>query len=48
MSTDSKKRGILGIGYQTEEKLFDYSKVASAAIFFVFGVFPIYWMAQSS
>ncbi|HKJ58954.1 MAG TPA: hypothetical protein VKA37_06985, partial [Halobacteriales archaeon] len=48
MSTDAKKKGILGMGYGTEEKLFNYSKVASAAIFFVFGVFPVYWMAQSS
>ena len=48
MSTDAKKSGILGLGYGTEERLFDGAKVASAAIFFVFGVFPIFWMAQSS
>ena len=48
MSTDAKKKGILGMGYGTEETLFDVSKIASAVTFFVFGVFPVYWMAQSS
>ncbi len=40
--------GILGLDFDSETRLFAAAKWVSAAIFLVFGLFPVYWMAQSS
>lgn len=48
MSTDDPNRGILGLSIQREDSLFRFAIGASAALFFLVGVFPIYWMAQNS
>jgi hypothetical protein len=39
---------MLGLDYGTEERLFKLAKQASALVFLFVGVFPVYWMAQSS
>jgi len=49
MSTGkSKKSGIFGLDFQTEETLYQASLYISGIIMTLFGVFPIYWMAQNA
>jgi multiple sugar transport system permease protein len=50
MSTDtpSDVDGIFGLSYDGEDRLFSTLKGISAVVFVIFGVFPIYWMLQTS
>jgi len=40
--------GIFGLSYDGEDRLFTALKGLSAVVFVVFGLFPIYWMLQTS
>ena len=49
MSNDrSKTGGMLGLSYEGEGRFFEVVKGLSAVVLLVVGLFPIYWMAQSS
>jgi len=48
MSGEGAKGGMLGLDYESEARLFHVAKLASAVVFFCVGMFPVYWMAQSS
>ncbi|PSP76744.1 carbohydrate ABC transporter permease [Halobacteriales archaeon QS_3_64_16] len=40
--------GLLGRGFETDDRVYRALLYASAAIFLLFGLFPVYWMAQNS
>ena len=48
MSDERSKSGMFGLSYEGEERVFDVAKGVSAFVLLVVGLFPIYWMAQSS
>ena len=48
MSIKDKTSGVFGLEFSTEDRLFRIGLGISGVIMFVVGVFPIYWMAQSS
>lgn len=47
MSTERKK-GVFGLSYSRENKLYEWSLYISSVIMAIVGVFPIYWMAQNA
>ncbi|MFB6117846.1 carbohydrate ABC transporter permease [Halosegnis sp.] len=51
MSTDTDHdavRGVFGLDFRTADKIYQGALLASAVMFFVIIMFPIYWMFQSS
>ena len=48
MSTKDSTSGVFGLEFSTEDRLFQVGLGISGVIMFVVGMFPIYWMAQSS
>jgi len=48
MSAEDGTSGVFGLEFGTENRLFRIALGISGVIMFVVGVFPIYWMAQSS
>lgn len=48
MSTETDRRGTFGLDFRTENRLYRVVLAASAFVFFVIIVFPIYWVFQSS
>lgn len=40
--------GAFGLSFQTADRLYRAALIVSATIFFMVGMFPVYWMAQSS
>ena len=46
--TKTSNDGVLGLGFETDDRLYRAALYASAAVFLFVGLFPIYWMAQNS
>jgi multiple sugar transport system permease protein len=47
-STDTNNSGVLGLGFETDDRVYQAALYVSAGIFLFVGLFPIYWIAQSS